>query len=108
MCVVWWDSRKHPRYLNLLLALAQHGQKPTQYSSSLPQLIRSVLPRAAGTRNPAWVQMGGNDDMSCVRVSGAAWTETEVPGSYGCVHMTICRLKNGSWLALHRRWADQI
>ena len=60
-----------------------------------------------GTR---WV---GNDDISCVRSStdaGATWTETEVPNSYGCVHMQIQPLKQGrGYLALFRsRWADNI
>lgn len=56
-----------------------------------------------------WV---GNDDISCIRVSkdeGATWTETEVPNSYGCVHMAITALQNGSYLAVFRsRWADNV
>jgi len=59
-----------------------------------------------GTR---WI---GNDDISAVRVSsdaGKTWTEREVPDSYGCVHMEIQRLQNGSYLSLFRsRWADNI
>ncbi|KAH7377479.1 BNR repeat-like domain-containing protein [Cadophora sp. MPI-SDFR-AT-0126] len=56
-----------------------------------------------------WV---GNDDISCVRVSynqGVTWTETEVPNSYGCVHMAIVPLKTGSYFGVFRsRWADFI
>jgi predicted neuraminidase len=56
-----------------------------------------------------WV---GNDDISCVRVSydeGASWKETEVPNSYGCVHMAIVPLKTGTYLGVFRsRWADFI
>ncbi|OJJ48178.1 hypothetical protein ASPZODRAFT_92515 [Penicilliopsis zonata CBS 506.65] len=54
----------------------------------------------------------GNDDISCVQVSrdqGATWSEREVPNSYGCVHMAIRQLKDGSFLGLYRsRWADNI
>ncbi|KAH6684621.1 BNR repeat-like domain-containing protein [Halenospora varia] len=54
----------------------------------------------------------GNDDISCVRVSrdqGVTWEETEVPNSYGCVHMAIIPLKSGKYLGLFRsRWADFI
>ncbi|OGE52289.1 hypothetical protein PENARI_c010G01440 [Penicillium arizonense] len=52
----------------------------------------------------------GSDDISCIRVSkdeGKTWIEKEIPSSYGCVHMNIQRLKNGSYLGLFRsRWAD--
>ncbi|KAG4433009.1 hypothetical protein IFR05_011524 [Cadophora sp. M221] len=54
-----------------------------------------------------WV---GNDDISCVKASrdqGATWIETEVPMSFGCVHMAILPLRSGMYLALFRsRWAD--
>ncbi|KAJ5091205.1 hypothetical protein NUU61_006075 [Penicillium alfredii] len=54
----------------------------------------------------------GNDDISCIRISadeGQTWTEKEIPNSYGCVHMNIQRLKNGSYLGLYRsRWADNV
>ncbi|KAL4940579.1 hypothetical protein BDV06DRAFT_230244 [Aspergillus oleicola] len=54
----------------------------------------------------------GNDDISAIRTSGdqgKTWSEVPVPGSTGCVHMEIQRLKNGSYLALYRsRWADFI
>ncbi len=54
----------------------------------------------------------GNDDISCVRASpdqGATWTETEVPNSFGCVHMAILPLKSGKYISLFRsRWADFI
>ncbi|KAJ5259361.1 hypothetical protein N7478_012342 [Penicillium angulare] len=54
----------------------------------------------------------GSDDISCVRYSrdnGQTWSEKEIPNSYGCVHMNIQQLKNGSYLGLYRsRWADNI
>ncbi|KAL5314199.1 hypothetical protein ACEPPN_018624 [Leptodophora sp. 'Broadleaf-Isolate-01'] len=54
-----------------------------------------------------WV---GNDDISCIRASrdqGATWVETEVPKSFGCVHMAVVPLKNSTYLGLFRsRWAD--
>jgi predicted neuraminidase len=56
-----------------------------------------------------WV---GNDDISCVRASrdeGKTWTETEVPNSFGAVHMEIQRLKDMTYLGLFRsRWADNV
>ncbi|KAJ9646754.1 hypothetical protein H2204_000446 [Knufia peltigerae] len=56
-----------------------------------------------------WV---GNDDISCIRVStnqGKTWDETQVPNSFGCVHMQIQQLKNKTYMALFRsRWADNI
>ncbi|KAJ5226356.1 hypothetical protein N7468_007581 [Penicillium chermesinum] len=54
----------------------------------------------------------GNDDISCIRISrdeGQNWSEKEIPDSYGCVHMNIQQLKNGTYLGLYRsRWADNI
>ncbi|KAJ5586453.1 hypothetical protein N7450_006240 [Penicillium hetheringtonii] len=54
----------------------------------------------------------GSDDISCVRVSedeGKTWVEKEIPNSFGCVHMNIQQLKDGSYLGLFRsRWADNI
>ncbi|KAJ5711969.1 hypothetical protein N7488_006125 [Penicillium malachiteum] len=54
----------------------------------------------------------GSDDISCIRLSrdgGRTWTEKEIPNSYGCVHMNIQELKNGSYLGLFRsRWADNV
>jgi predicted neuraminidase len=54
----------------------------------------------------------GNDDVSVVMRStdkGTTWTEHEVPGSIGCVHMNIQRLNDGSLVAMYRsRWADNI
>jgi len=54
----------------------------------------------------------GDDDTSAVKISsdaGRTWTDVEVPGSRGCVHMCIDRLADGSLLALFRsRWADNI
>lgn len=63
-------------------------------------------------RADAGVRWVGNDDISCVRVSydeGVSWKETEVPNSYGCVHMAIVPLKTGKYLGMFRsRWADFI
>lgn len=63
-------------------------------------------PAEPGTR---WV---GNDDVSAVRVSrdeGKSWTETEVPHSFGAVHMNVRQLRDKSYLGLYRsRWADNI
>ncbi|TKA32397.1 hypothetical protein B0A50_01503 [Salinomyces thailandicus] len=60
-------------------------------------------------RGTRWV---GNDDISSIRVSkdqGRTWTETEIPNSFGAVHMGIKQLKDMSYLALYRsRWADNI
>jgi predicted neuraminidase len=56
-----------------------------------------------------WV---GDRDTSAVRISadgGASWTEYEVPGSTGSVHMNVEQLRDGTLLALFRsRWADNI
>lgn len=54
----------------------------------------------------------GSDDISCIRIShdeGKSWTEKEILNSFGCVHMNIRQLKNGTYLAIYRsRWADNI
>lgn len=54
-----------------------------------------------------WV---GDDDVSFVRRStdqGRSWTDILVPGSTGCVHMSIVPRSGGALLALFRsRWAD--
>ncbi|KAF3759932.1 neuraminidase [Cryphonectria parasitica EP155] len=54
----------------------------------------------------------GNDDISAVRISrdeGQTWSETEVPESFGAVHMVIRQLKDRTYFALFRsRWADNI
>lgn len=56
-----------------------------------------------------WV---GNDDISCVRASkdqGKTWTETEIPESFGAVHMQIQQLKDKSYIGAFRsRWADHV
>lgn len=56
-----------------------------------------------------WV---GDDDVSAVRISsdqGRTWSEVEVPGSVGCVHMNIGKMPDGALLALFRsRWADHV
>jgi predicted neuraminidase len=56
-----------------------------------------------------WV---GDHDTSSVMVSddeGHTWREVPVPGSTGCVHMSIVVLPDGSLSALFRsRWADAI
>ena len=47
----------------------------------------------------------GSDDISCIRISkdeGETWTEREILNSFGCVHMNIQRLKNGTYLGLYR------
>ena len=62
-----------------------------------------------GRPGERWV---GSHDTSAVRISkdgGTTWSETEIPGSLGCVHMNIEQLPDGSLLALFRsRWADSI
>lgn len=54
----------------------------------------------------------GNDDISVVMRSvdnGRSWSEHEVPGSVGCVHMNIQPLDEGTLVALFRsRWADHV
>ncbi|MHC2621314.1 putative neuraminidase [Bradyrhizobium huanghuaihaiense] len=54
----------------------------------------------------------GDEDTSAVKISsdaGKTWRDVDVPGSRGCVHMSIARLDDGSLLALFRsRWADNI
>jgi predicted neuraminidase len=54
----------------------------------------------------------GDDDTSAVKISsdgGKTWTDVDVPGSHGCVHMCIDQLADGTLLALFRsRWADNI
>jgi predicted neuraminidase len=54
----------------------------------------------------------GHNDTSGVKIStdnGRSWTECEVPGSVGAVHMNIVDLRNGTLLALYRsRYADAI
>ncbi|KXJ94920.1 glycosyl hydrolase [Microdochium bolleyi] len=59
-----------------------------------------------GTR---WI---GNDDISAIRVSrdeGKTWSETEVPDSFGAVHMNVRQLNDKSYLGLYRsRWADHV
>ena len=70
-----------------------------------------LLPVFYCRTNPGekWV---GNNDISAVRISsdnGRTWSEAEVPGSVGCVHMNIGKISDGSLLALYRsRWADSI
>jgi predicted neuraminidase len=56
-----------------------------------------------------WV---GNEDTSSVWWSddgGATWTEAEVPGSLGCVHMNVVVRQDGSlWACFRSRWADHV
>jgi predicted neuraminidase len=56
-----------------------------------------------------WV---GDEDTSGVKISsdgGQSWSEHEVPGSLGCVHMNIVDLRDGTLAAFYRsRWADSI
>jgi predicted neuraminidase len=70
-----------------------------------------LLPIWRCTRPPvgAWT---GDLDTSSVMISsdaGASWTEHAVPGSTGCVHMSIVDLRDGSLVAFYRsRWADWV
>jgi predicted neuraminidase len=70
-----------------------------------------VLPTFPCVRVPGekWV---GDSDTSSVWVStdqGGTWTEQEVPGSTGCVHMSIVPLSDGTYAAYYRsRWADHV
>ena len=70
-----------------------------------------LLPIWRCTKPPsgAWT---GDLDTSSVMISsdrGRTWTEHAVPGSTGCVHMSIVDLRNGRLAALFRsRWADWI
>jgi BNR repeat-like domain len=44
----------------------------------------------------------GDDDTSAVKISsdsGKTWTDVDVPGSHGCVHMCIDQLADGTLLA---------
>lgn len=54
----------------------------------------------------------GKDDISAVKISGdqgRSWSEHEVPGSRGAVHMNIVDLGGGKLVALYRsRYADHI
>ncbi len=62
-----------------------------------------------GEQGKKWV---GDNDCSAVMRSkdqGQTWTEYEVPGSVGCVHMNIEQLPDGTLVAVYRsRWADYI
>ncbi|MGX9963495.1 sialidase family protein [Roseomonas sp. F4] len=70
-----------------------------------------LLPIWRCTKPPAgaWT---GHLDTSSVMISadgGASWTEHAVPGSTGCVHMSIVDLRNGELAAFYRsRWADSV
>jgi predicted neuraminidase len=70
-----------------------------------------VLPTFTCVRVPGekWV---GDSDTSSVWVStdeGGTWVEREVPGSTGCVHMSIVPLSDGRYAAYYRsRWADHV
>ena len=63
-------------------------------------------------RTRAGEKWSGNHDVSAVKISddrGRSWREVDVPGSTGCVHMSIAPLADGTLLALFRsRWADAI
>jgi predicted neuraminidase len=54
----------------------------------------------------------GDADTSGVRISddgGSTWTDVEVPGSLGCVHMNIVERQDGSlWACFRSRWADHV
>lgn len=70
-----------------------------------------LLPIWRCTKPPAgaWT---GDLDTSSVMISadaGATWTEHAVPGSTGCVHMSIVDLRDGTLVAFYRsRWADRV
>lgn len=70
-----------------------------------------LLPIWRCTKPPAgsWT---GDLDTSSVMISsdaGASWTERAVPGSTGCVHMSIVDLRDGTLAAFYRsRWADRV
>ena len=70
---------------------------------------RWLLPvfRCARVPGEAW---SGDHDTSSVMISedhGVTWREVAVPGSTGCVHMSIVELGDGTLHALFRsRWAD--
>ena len=70
-----------------------------------------VLPAFKCITQPG-VKWVGNYDISCVKASndgGKTWTETDVPDSYGLVHMAIRRLSDNTYMAVLRsRWADKI
>jgi len=63
-------------------------------------------------RTEPGVKWTGDRDTSGVKISsdqGGTWTEIEVPGSLGLVHMNIQRLGDGRLVALFRsRWADNV
>ena len=48
----------------------------------------------------------GADDSAAVAISddaGETWREVNVPGSQGCVHMTVVQTKSGTYVAFFRR-----
>ncbi|WP_245217166.1 sialidase family protein [Neoroseomonas nitratireducens] len=70
-----------------------------------------LLPIWRCTKPPAGAWTGDLDTSSVMisSDSGATWTEHAVPGSTGCVHMSIVDLRDGTLVAFYRsRWADSI
>jgi predicted neuraminidase len=70
-----------------------------------------LLPIWRCTTPPAGAWTGDLDTSSVMRSSdgGATWEEHPVPGSLGCVHMSILDVRDGSLLAFFRsRWADHV
>jgi predicted neuraminidase len=61
------------------------------------------------TAGQKWV---GDQDTSGVMIStdqGRTWRENELPGSLGCVHMSIVDRRDGTLAAFFRsRWADNV
>jgi predicted neuraminidase len=61
------------------------------------------------TPGQKWV---GDQDTAGVMMStdqGKTWSENELPGSLGCVHMSIVDLRDGTLAAFFRsRWADHV
>jgi predicted neuraminidase len=72
---------------------------------------RWVLPvfRCVRVEGEKWA---GDRDVSSIWVSedaGASWSESDVPGSLGAVHMNVLRMADGTYRALYRsRWADHV
>ncbi len=70
-----------------------------------------LLPIWRCTKPPVGAWTGDLDTSSVLRSTdgGATWREHAVPGSQGCVHMSIIDMRDGSLLAFFRsRWADHV
>ncbi len=70
-----------------------------------------LLPIWRCTKPPAGAWTGDLDTSSVMLSTdaGRTWAEHAVPGSTGCVHMSIVDLRNGRLAAFFRsRWADRV